>query len=212
MSLFSFLRAKMPRKDAVIVVSGLPRSGTSLVMSMLGAGGVEIMTDGVRSSDEDNPKGYFEFERVKDLDKGGDKSWLADARGKAVKIISFLLKDLPDDPRYKVVMVARDLDEVLASQEKMLIRRGEATDESDRGRMKSHYEGHLKKVARLLAARKNMESIEVAYAEILENPRSIARRLRTFLGAELDVEKMARQVDPSLYRNRNRPLPDRGRG
>src|SRR5437764_15261399 len=118
--LFRRLRYGAP----IIVVSGLPRSGTSMAMKMLDAGGVGIVTDGVRTADESNPKGYYEFEPVKELDKNGDLSWLPGARGKAVKIISFLLTYLPDTFDYQVLFMNRDIDEVLASQNKMIAARG----------------------------------------------------------------------------------------
>ena len=111
--------------EPVVVVSGLPRSGTSMMMKMLAAGGVSVMTDAVRKADVDNPKGYYEYERVKDLEKETDKSYVREARGKALKVISFLLKDLPDDNFYQVIFMRRHLDEVIASQNKMLDRRGE---------------------------------------------------------------------------------------
>ena len=106
----------------VTVVSGLPRSGTSLMMQMLAAGGVELLIDQIRRADADNPRGYFELEAVKRTRQ--DASWLDDAAGKAVKVIHLLLRDLPDDREYRVVMMSRDLDEVLASQQAMLARSG----------------------------------------------------------------------------------------
>ena len=102
----------------VIVISGLPRSGTSMMMQMLYSGGLPVMTDELRTADEDNPKGYFEVERIKDLHKENDKSWLASYKGKAIKIISFLLLHLPSRVNYKVIFMERDLDEILASQKK----------------------------------------------------------------------------------------------
>src|SRR6185369_5935200 len=112
--------------EPVIIVSGLPRSGTSMMMSMLVAGGIKAMTDSIRTADEDNPKGYFELEKVKELEK--DHLWLSDAAGKAIKIISALLKHLPREYPYKTIFMRREMKEILASQRQMLIRRGEATD------------------------------------------------------------------------------------
>ena len=106
----------------IIVVSGLPRSGTSLMMQMLAAGGVEVVTDHVRTADTDNPRGYYEFELVKKIKQ--DASWLPEARGKAVKMVSQLLYDLPAGEKYRIIFLERDLDEVLVSQEKMLERLG----------------------------------------------------------------------------------------
>src|SRR5512136_2813877 len=114
--------------EPVVVVSGLPRSGTSMLMKMLEAGGLTLVTDGQRTADEDNPKGYYEVERVKDLANETDRAWLNAARGKGIKVISYLLKSLPADLNYKVLFIRRDLDEILASQKKMLARRGEAHD------------------------------------------------------------------------------------
>src|SRR4026209_2745330 len=93
----------------IVVVSGLPRSGTSMMMQMLQAGGLEILTDAVRTPDGSNPKGYFEFEAVKDLDKGQAPAWLAGARGKAVKIVSSLVRWLPESNDYQVIFMQRNL-------------------------------------------------------------------------------------------------------
>ena len=107
----------------IVIVSGLPRSGTSMAMKMLAAGGMPLLTDGVRGADESNPKGYYEFEPVKDLHKQADMAWLRDARGKAVKIVSFLLTFLPETNEYKVIFMQRDLREVIASERTMLQKR-----------------------------------------------------------------------------------------
>ena len=128
--------------EPIVVVSGLPRSGTSMAMKMLEAAGLSMVVDGLREADEDNPKGYFELERVKDLANETDWSWLDSARGKAIKIISYLLKELPDTHNYKVIFMRRDLNEVLASQAKMLDRRGES-NETDNERMIDLYESDL---------------------------------------------------------------------
>src|SRR5262245_65195845 len=128
--------------EAVVIVSGLPRSGTSMMMKMLEAGGVPIMTDAIRTADVDNPKGYYEYERVKELEKETDKSYVREGRGKALKVISFLLKDLPDDNYYRVIFMRRDLDEVIASQNKMLDRRKEEAID-DHETMAEAYRHHL---------------------------------------------------------------------
>jgi hypothetical protein len=185
----------------VVVVSGLPRSGTSMLMKMLEAGGIPVMTDGLRTADEDNPKGYFEVERVKNLAQEADKAWVRAARGKAVKVISYLLKSLPADLNYKVVFVRRDLDEVLASQRKMLARRGE-TDATPLERMRELFQDDLWRVAYLLEHQPRFESIEVGYREVVAQPRAQAQRISAFLGGALDVDAMAAAVDPALYRNR----------
>jgi len=192
---------KLKHGDPVVVVSGLPRSGTSMCMKMLEAGGVPLVMDGVRTADEDNPKGYFELEKVKDLDKSDDKSWLVGARGKAVKIISFLLKDLPDDHNYKVLFMVRNIEEVLASQAKMLERRGEE-NETDDERMADVYAGHLAQVRRLMRMSPNFEVLDIKYRDAMGDARGTAQRIRNFLDMPLDVDKMAAVVDERLYRNR----------
>ena len=187
----------------MIVVSGLPRSGTSMAMQMLAAAGVSAVTDGVRQAGEDNPKGYFEDERVKDLHKNEeDRGWLRDARGKAVKIISFLLKDLPETNNYKVIFMQRDLPEVLASQQKMLDRREEANEIEDE-KMLEIWKDHLWKVNYLLKHADHLESLEIPYKDVVAKPLEQARRMKEFLGLPLDPEQMAGAVDEKLYRNRS---------
>jgi hypothetical protein len=186
----------------VTVVSGLPRSGTSMMMRMLDAAGLEIVTDSVRRADEDNPGGYFEYEPVKDLDKPGDKGWLAACRGKVVKIICFLLPHLPDDCCYDVIFMRRDLEEVIASQNKMLARRGETGGDTRDERMLQLYRQHLRKVELLLRDRPNFAVLDVEYRRVLAEPEPSARRVGAFLGRRLDAASMARAVDARLYRNR----------
>lgn len=196
------LYRKIRYGEPVIVVSGLPRSGTSMAMQMLAAAGVSAVTDGVRQAGEDNPKGYFEDERVKDLHKDEeDRSWLKDARGKVIKIISFLLKDLPETNNYKVIFMRRDLAEVLASQQKMLDRR-EQSNEIEDEKMLEIWKDHLWKVNYLLKHADHLESLEIPYKDVVANPLEQARRMKDFLGLPLDPEQMAGAVDEKLYRNR----------
>ncbi|MGH9339928.1 MAG: sulfotransferase [Acidobacteriota bacterium] len=189
------------RLEPIIVVSGLPRSGTSMLMKMLEAGGMEIFSDGLRQSDEDNPKGYFEFERIKNLHKEKDKSWLAETRGKAVKIISDLLTELPGEHRYKIIFMHRDLDEVIASQNKMLTRRGESLAQDDQ-KIRELFSSHLRRVGVWLRKQSNIEVVDLHYREILDDPLAQAQLMRRFLDLSLDAEKMAQAVDSTLYRNR----------
>ena len=195
----------------VVVVSGLPRSGTSMAMKMLQAGGLELVVDHQRTADEDNPKGYFEDERVKDLGEMEDKGWLRDARGKAIKVISYLLKDLPRGNDYRVIFLRRDLTEVLASQAKMLDRRGEEeAAETDDAQMIELYENHLWRVAYLFRHAPHLTHLELHYADVVAHPEREARRVAAFLrgkvDAPLDVRAMASAVDPNLYRNRAEEL------
>lgn len=191
-------------EEPIIVVSGLPRSGTSMAMQMLEVAGIAVVSDGVREATEDNPRGYYEDERVKRLHQPGeDGTWLSGARGKAVKVISFLLKDLPASNRYKVIFMRRPLSEVLASQRKMLERRGEGDTTSDE-QMFELWQGHLARVERLLEASPHFEYLDLHYADVVQDPRAQARRIGDFLGRPLDAEAMAAAVDRNLYRNRDR--------
>jgi hypothetical protein len=193
-----YRRARFGRP--IVVVSGLPRSGTSMAMKMLEAGGLRVITDGLRAADEDNPRGYYEDERVKDLHQVADKGWLRSARGRAIKVISFLLKSLPSDNNYKVLFVHRDLREIVASQNKMLARRGEANDTPD-DRAVALLEEQLRD-ARFFWRRPHFEVLELNYQETLASPRPQALRIAQFLGEPLDVDRMAAVVDAQLYRNR----------
>jgi hypothetical protein len=193
---------RLRRDEPVVIVSGLPRSGTSMVMKMLEAGGVGIHADGVRQADEDNPRGYFELERVKSLQKQTDRGWIKEARGKALKVISQLLTELPAENRYEVLFIHRNLHEVIASQNKMLARRGEPVDPTSDERMQGLFEQHLKKIKSWLAAHQNFKVLELEYSRIVADPVSQADRIRKFLRRDLDVDRMATVVEKALYRNR----------
>ena len=187
--------------EPIVIVSGLPRSGTSMMMRMLDGGGLPIMTDQLRTADVDNPKGYYEYERVKDLERETDKSYVKAGRGKALKVISWLLKDLPDDNRYRIVFMRRDLSEVIASQNKMLKHRGEV-DNSDDKMMIDAYMNHLASVRILSRKRDNFEMLEVRYDQAVADAAAAAKTVNAFLGGKLDEEKMREAVDKELYRNK----------
>jgi ubiquinone/menaquinone biosynthesis C-methylase UbiE len=188
------------KPEVIMIVSGLPRSGTSMLMRMLEAGGMQLLVDNIRTADGDNPKGYYEFERVKKIQH--DQSWLEDAQGKAVKIISELLKHLPPGYTYKVIFMQRKMEEILASQRRMLIRRGEPTNEVSDGRLAELYRKHLRRVKAWIDEQPNVEVINVSYNEVLENPLEHAERINRFLGDTLNVENMVGVVDQTLYRQR----------
>jgi hypothetical protein len=187
-------------RDFVTIVSGVPRSGTSMMLRMLAAGGLEILTDGVRTADPDNPHGYFEYEPVKSLKR--DAAWVAGAVGKGVKVIYYSLADLPAGYRYRVVFMRRDLDEVLASQSAMLKRRGVTDPAPDDATMKRLFENELQETAAWLAMQPAFAVLDVDYAAVLAAPVEQARRVNEFLGGGLDSSKMAEMVDPQLYRRR----------
>jgi hypothetical protein len=172
-----------------------------MAMRMLEAGGLPVVTDGVRVADDSNPNGYYELEQVKTLSTGGDTAWLGRARGRAVKVISFLLTYLPESYDYQVIFMRRDLGEIVASQNKMLDARGESRGAADE-RMRTNYVQHLDQVERFLARRACFATLPVNYADVLAAPREQAARINAFLGGRLDVDRMAAVAEPSLYRNR----------
>jgi hypothetical protein len=190
----------------VIIVSGLPRSGTSMMMRMLEAGGVQICADAQRGPDLDNPHGYYELERVKHLANDTDKRWLRNVRGEALKVISHLLPSLPDGNFYQVIFMQRDLEEVLASQNKMLARRNEPNPVSDE-RARLLFERHLVSTRRLLDERPNFCGLDVRYRDAQAEPARVAREVAAFLGRPLATDAMARTVDPELWRNRGGSAP-----
>jgi hypothetical protein len=186
--------------DVITVVSGLPRSGTSMMMRMLEAGGMSVLTDNLRAADEDNPRGYYEFERVKSIKD--DRSWLVEARGKVVKMVSALLVHLPRDHRYRVVFMRRRMDEILASQQEMLRRRDRPVDAAADGRMAALYERHLKQTEEWIAGEPNVDVIYVDYNRLMADPATHVERVNEFLGSDLDVAAMVQVADRSLYRQR----------
>ena len=182
----------------IVIVSGLPRSGTSLMMQMLQAGGIEVVTDNIRVADVDNPRGYLEFEIAKQIER--DASWLPMMRGKAFKMVSQLLYHLPPTESYRIIVMQRDLDEVLASQEKMLQRRN--VDAAPRDQMKEAFSLHLEKLFEWLIAQDNIRILDVGYSEVLANAGESAVKINEFLDGTLEVDSMVQAVDPDLYRNR----------
>jgi hypothetical protein len=192
---------KVTTAESVVVVSGLPRSGTSLMMKMLEAGGLPPLTDKIRVSDDDNPKGYYEFERVKKMPEG-DYSWLENARGKGVKVISALLQHLPPDFEYRVVFMRRSMQEILASQKRMLTRSGQQPDKVDDEALAALYHKHIEQVKNRLARQENISFIEVDYNLLLSDPEPEIKRINRFLLGSLDEGRMLEQIDSSLYRQR----------
>ena len=189
------------KPKSVVIVSGLPRSGTSMMMRMLEAGGLEIVQDAIRKPNEDNPKGYYEFERVKKLPEG-DVEWLATARGRVVKVIAALLIHLPQSYTYKVLFMRRRMSEILASQRKMLLRRGEDPNQVDDVEMTRLFEQHLAQVYAWMDQQANVDYIDVSYNKMLEDPSRLIEEIQAFLGQALDTSAMAAVVEPTLYRQR----------
>lgn len=186
--------------DEIVVVSGLPRSGTSMMMKMLAAGGLTPLTDGQREADEDNLGGYYEFEQVKKVAQ--DPGWLEEARGKVVKVISRLLYDLPKTYHYRVIFMQRHLDEVLASQQQMLQRRGRADGGGGDAELKRLFQKHLDEIGKWLGEQANFSVLYVNYNEMLSQPDAKVQELVRFLGGTLDAARMSGVVDQQLYRQR----------
>lgn len=185
--------------DEIVVVSGLPRSGTSMMMSMLSAGGIAPLKDELRQADEDNPRGYWEDDRVKRL--RDDSSWMGEARGKVVKVVSALLPYLPSQFQYRVIFMERALPEILASQNKMLERSGRQPAATD-DKMTVFYSQHLDKIRGWLATQANVTTQFLSFSEVVRDPRQAADDVATFLTQPLDIAQMVSVVDAALYRKR----------
>ncbi len=198
-NLFSRNNEKKPGE--IVVVSGLPRSGTSMMMKMLAEGGLETVTDSLRTADDDNPNGYFEFEPVKEM-TDGNTGWLNDAGGRVVKVISALLEHLPARHRYKVIFMERPLPEILKSQQKMLVNREENSAISD-AEMEAQFRNHLAAVKFWLARQPHIEVLYIDYRKMLASAASYCIEIANFIGRPLDVQKMQQVPDQQLYRNRS---------
>jgi hypothetical protein len=186
--------------EIVTVVSGLPRSGTSMLMKMLDAGGIPPLSDNIRKADEDNPKGYYEFERVKKLPD--DTAWLKDAQGKVVKVLAELVKHLPDDYDYKIIFIERNMNEIVASQKKMLVRRGEDPDKVDDDEILELFVKYKKIIKNWLKKQPNIKVLYVDYNEILTDPLPYIQEINEFFDNALNEVKMKEAIDKKLYRNR----------
>lgn len=186
--------------NPVIVVSGLPRSGTSLMMQMLVAGGLKAFTDQQRQADENNPEGYYEHEMVKKLAK--EKRWLAEAKGKAVKVISHLLPHLPARYEYKVIFMLRDLSEVVASQHKMLIRDGKHREGTYPAGLAMTFRNQLQRAGDWLKTQHNIDTLYVHHSEAIAQPDKVARSIEKFLGKKLNTKAMAAVVKTELHREK----------
>jgi hypothetical protein len=184
----------------ITIVSGLPRSGTSLMMQMLAAGGMSALSDGERLADTDNPRGYLEWERIKQLPN--DPACIAEGEGKVVKVISRLLLSLPAGHDYRVIFMQRPLPEVLASQDQMMRRRGTYKEGANSAIMGAAFEKHLREVYAWLDSKAYVKALRVPYHDVLNKPREISQKVSEFLEIPLIMEAMVRQVDTSLYRNR----------
>jgi hypothetical protein len=172
------------------------------MMQMLVAGGMNALSDGERQADTDNPRGYLEWERIKQLPN--DPACIAEGEGKVVKVISRLLLSLPASHEYRIIFMLRPLLEVLASQDQMLKRRGTYKEGANPAAISAAFEKHLREVYAWMDGKTYVKALRVPYHEVLSKPKDVAQHLAQFLGIPLDVEAMTQQVDASLYRNRSK--------
>lgn len=186
--------------DFITIVSGIPRSGTSMMMSMLEAGGIRTVTDNIRKPDENNPKGYYEFERVKEIKR--DNSWLEECCGKAVKMISELLFYLPDNREYRIIFMQRNMNEILASQRAMLSRLGKKGANLDDTEMSDSFGKHIMRVDKWLSEQ-NHDVLKIGYGDVIRSPKENAAKVNRFLNHRLDISKMVEVVDQTLHRQRD---------
>jgi Sulfotransferase domain len=198
--LFSRSNKKDPRKQPIIIVSGLPRSGTSMMMRMLAEGGIPVITDELRGADSDNPNGYFELETVRQM-SDGNVAWLENAGGKAVKIISALLEHLPSNYSYKIIFLEREIQEILASQHKMLANRNEEPTANDT-EIEVQIQKHLSAMRPWLVRQPNMEVLYVNYNTLMTKPEPLCEQITEFLDLPLNQARMLAVPDRHLYRNR----------
>lgn len=186
----------MKKSKTIIIVSGLPRSGTSMMMQILDAGGLTPLTDKKRKADSDNPKGYFEYEKAKALDK--DDSWLPKARGKVFKLVVQLIPYLPDEFDYKIILMRRHMDEILKSQQIMLKEEDKNVDDI----VRKIFKRDIRKAQEYSLKKGNVDLLEVWYPEVIKDTKAQIEKIINFLNTDLDTEQMANVVDPKLYRNK----------
>ncbi|MDZ7833036.1 MAG: sulfotransferase domain-containing protein [Desulfobacterales bacterium] len=184
----------------IYIVSGLPRSGTSMLMKMLEAGGIEILTDYRRTADVDNPKGYFEYEAIKKLAE--DAEWINHIEAKGIKVISHLLPYLPRTQSYKVLFVLRPIEEVMLSQARMLERTGDTAGLEDQDKLARKFKDHLYTIRLWIAKQAHMECLFIKYRDIINAPQEYAEKISAFIQVPCNIQAMADVVDSRLYRNK----------
>ena len=187
-------------KGKITIVSGLPRSGTSMMMQIIDASGFPVLTDKKREADNNNPKGYYEYEPVKKLMV--DKSWLPNANGKAVKIIAQLLPFLPSNYDYKIIFMRRDMNEVLQSQQVMLGKEKDVKAKNFPLKLSEAFQKQLQKVEAWVDSQPNVEMLDVNYTDVLENTEEELHTILSFIEHDGNIDKMKEIVDKSLYRNK----------
>ncbi|MBW6481850.1 MAG: alkaline phosphatase family protein [Vicingaceae bacterium] len=198
--LFHKEKVKEASKGDVVIVSGLPRSGTSMMMQMLTKGGLKALVDENREADKNNPKGYYEYEPVKRL--ANDNSWMHLASGKVIKVIAQLLPSLPPNFNYKIIFMQREMDEVLVSQQIMLGKKKEKAEKTFSLPLAETYKKQIEKTNTWLDSQPNIDILPINYAEVINHPQIEAEKINAFLGNILSQEKMVQVVDSNLYRSK----------
>lgn len=187
-------------KGTITIVSGMPRSGTSMMMQMLAAGGLDILTDNIRENDENNPKGYLEYQKVKKL--ASDNSWISEGQNKVVKIIAQLLQHLPATYQYKVIFMEREMEEIIKSQQIMLGKKSDVDRKIYPAELADTFKKQLEKTRSWIKTHPQFEVMYVSYTDVINNPTEVAENLSEFLDTDLNIQDMAKAVDPLLYRNK----------
>jgi predicted AlkP superfamily phosphohydrolase/phosphomutase/thioredoxin-like negative regulator of GroEL len=187
-------------RGTITIVSGMPRSGTSMMMQMLRAGGLSILTDNLREQDDNNPKGYLEYEKVKKL--ASDNSWMEEAQGKVVKVIAQLLQYLPASYQYKVIFMEREMEEVIRSQQIMLGKKAEVEKKIYPAALAETFGKQLEKTRSWLKSHPQFDVMYVPYTDVISRPEEVSEDLAVFLETDLEISKMVEAVDKNLYRNR----------
>ena len=184
----------------ITVVSGLPRSGTSLMMQMLEKGGMAVLTDEIRKADESNQRGYYEYDKVKSL--GKDPSWIGEADGKAVKIIAQLLFFLSRNFDYRILFMERHMEEIVESQSSMLRNLGRTGANLDSDILIQTFQKQMDQAKAIMTWAPNIEWMSVSYNELVRDPKPVAEQVNAFLGNSLSIPDMVSVVDEALYRTR----------
>ena len=201
------------KPEEIIVVSGLPRSGTSLMMQILQAAGVPPFTDNKRQADDSNPKGYYEHEKIAALLSSPDKSWIKNARGTAIKVIAPLLAGLPrtlkipdSEPeplRYRLLFMERDMEEILQSQSAMLQRLGKSHVGGAQAANIGKAYRQQERYAKSWCANRGIHAMSVSYGGLINCPDENLRHIVAFLGATSDkIAAMRGRIEPDLHRTR----------
>lgn len=198
-------------QEIITIISGLPRSGTSLMMQIVEAAGLSIFTDGKRLADDSNQRGYYEHDRISGLLQQSDRSWLAATRGQALKIVAPLLSALPlrfkpdqegaqprKAPSYRILFMERDIREILASQSAMLQRLGKKPPQGD---LAKAYQQQVTNAACWIQQHQ-IPTLGIDYHDLVHGSDDLLRKIAAFLGTPDKLAEMQAVIDPRMHRAR----------